>query len=107
MNKKSEFVDSLISQMTVREKIGQISMVITGMNIYDKNGNEFTFRSPFKQQVKDYGIGMMSTLLRADPWSKRTYGTGVELEEREEFVNKVQKYIIENSRLGIPALFDM
>lgn len=107
MNKESEFVNSLISQMTVKEKIGQITMLVSGKDIYDRNDGVFTFRPNFKQQVKEYGIGILSTIIRADPWSKRMYGTGVELEEREEFINKVQKYAIENSRLGIPVLMDM
>lgn len=107
MDKNTEFISSLISQMTVREKIGQLSMVVSGMNTYDKDNGKFTFRPELKKQLKEYGIGIISTLLRADPWSKRTYGTGVELEEREEFVNQFQKYAIENSRLGIPVLIDL
>lgn len=107
MDKSLEFVNSLISQMTIREKIGQITMMVSGMNTYDKTDGKFTFRPHFKQQLSEYGIGIMSTLLRADPWSKRTYGNAVELEEREEFINQFQKYAIENSRLGIPVLIDL
>ena len=107
MNNELEFVNSLIAQMTVKEKIGQITMAISGMNIYDKDNGKFTFRKNFKKQLEEYGIGFMSTLLRADPWSKRTYGNGVELEEREEFVNQFQKYAMEHSRLGIPVLMDL
>ena len=107
MNKELEFVNSLISQMTVKEKIGQITMVVSGMTTYDRDNGKFTFRSHFKKQLEEYGIGIMSTLLRADPWSKRTYGTGVELEEREEFINQFQKYAMEHSRLGIPVLIDL
>ena len=107
MNNELEFVNSLISQMTVKEKIGQITMAISGMNIYDKDNGKFTFRKNFKKQLEEYGIGFMSTLLRADSWSKRTYGNGVELEEREEFVNQFQKYAMEHSGLGIPVLMDL
>ena len=107
MNKELEFVNSLISQMTVKEKIGQLTMVVSGKDSYDKEDGRFSFRPQLKQQLEEYGIGIISTLLRADPWSKRTYGTGVELEEREEFVNQFQKYAIENSRLGIPVLLDL
>lgn len=107
MDKSTEFINSLISQMTVREKLGQLSMVVSGMNTYDRDNRKFTFRPELKKQLEEYGIGIISTLLRADPWSKRTYGTGVELEEREEFVNQFQKYAIEHSRLGIPVLIDL
>ena len=107
MNKELEFVNSLISQMTVKEKIGQITMAVSGKDIYDRDNGIFTFRQHFKKQLEEYGIGIMSTLLRADPWSKRTYGNGVELEEREEFINQFQKYAMEHSRLGIPVLIDL
>ena len=107
MNKEMEFVNSIISQMTVKEKIGQVTMMITGMNTYDRNDGKFNFRPQLKKHLDEYGIGIMSTLLRSDPWSKRTYGTGVELEEREEFVNQFQRYVIDNSRLGIPVLIDL
>ena len=107
MNKETEFVNSLISQMTIKEKIGQITMYIAGLDSYDRDNGKFTFRPHVKKQLEEYGIGIISTLLRADPWSQRTYGTGVELEEREAFVNQFQKYAIEHSRLGIPVLLDL
>ena len=107
MRQKSEFVNSLISQMTIKEKIGQITMLVSGMNTYDRHDGKFTFRPQLKQQLSEYGIGIISTLLRADPWSKRSYGNGVELEEREEFINQFQKFAINNSRLGIPVLIDL
>ena len=34
MKKELDFVNSIISQMTIKEKIGQITMLISGMNIY-------------------------------------------------------------------------
>lgn len=74
MNKELEFVNSLISQMTVKKKIGQITMVVSGKDIYDRDNGKFTFRPHFKKQLEEYGIGIMITLLRADPWSKRTCG---------------------------------
>lgn len=52
MNKELEFVNSLISQMTVKEKIGQITMVVSGMNIYDRNDGKFTFRQHLKGSWK-------------------------------------------------------
>ena len=82
-------------------------MVVSGMNTYDKMDGKFVFRPMLKKQLEEYGIGIISTLLRAEPWSKRTYGTGIELEEREDFVNSFQKFAIENSRLGIPVLLDL
>lgn len=107
MNKDLEFVNNLIAQMTVKEKIGQITMVISGKDSFDKCDGKFTFRPELKKQLEEYGVGIISTLLRSDPWSKRGYGNGVELEEREEFINQFQKFAIENSRLGIPVLIDL
>ena len=48
MRQKSEFVNSLISQMTIKEKIGQITMLVSGMNTYDRHDGKFTFRPQLK-----------------------------------------------------------
>lgn len=107
MDRENAFVNSLLSQMTIREKIGQLTMVVSGLACYDRQGGTFSFRPALKKQLEEYGIGIVSTLLRADPWSQRTYGNGVELEQREEFVNQFQRYVVQHSRLGIPALLDL
>ena len=74
----------LVSSMTVKEKIGQIAQVAAGYRCYtvtDKAEIEFT--DEFKRIVTEYGgIGAISGLLRADPWTKRCYGNGITREMR-------------------------
>lgn len=99
---------ALCQKMTLREKIGQITQTAAGYRCYLKHGHEITFDDTLKRVVSEYGgIGAISGLLRADPWSGRCYGTGIELEEREHAANLLQKYVMEHSRLSIPALIEV
>ena len=109
MDRKTELVNELLSQMTVREKIGQIAQIAAGYRCYtltDDGGIAFT--DEFKKIVADYGgIGAISGLLRADPWSGHYYGNGITREMRIDAVNKLQTYLEENTRLKIPALIEV
>lgn len=40
--------------------------------------------------------------MRADPWTQRTLKTGLNPTLAPKAVNKLQRYVIENTRLGIP-----
>lgn len=98
----------LLSKMTLREKVGQITQEAAGYCCYDVGGDGIVFRDDFKRIVKkNGGLGLISGLFRADPWSQRGYGTGIELENRENAANCLQKYLLENTRLGIPALIEV
>lgn len=98
----------LTSKLTLREKIGQIAQNINGYSCYNKTNNGIEFTDEFKNKVKKYGgIGAISGLLRSDPWTKRGYGSGIELHERVSAANKLQKHLIENTRMGIPALIEV
>ena len=109
MDRKTELVNELLSQMTVCEKIGQIAQIAAGYRCYtltDDGGIAFT--DEFKKIVADYGgIGAISGLLRADPWSGHYYGNGITREMRIDAVNKLQTYLEENTRLKIPALIEV
>ncbi|MGE7056997.1 glycoside hydrolase family 3 N-terminal domain-containing protein, partial [Paenibacillus glucanolyticus] len=52
----------------------------------------------------DGGVGSLYGTLRADPWTGVTLETGLSPREGAEAVNQIQRYAIENSRLGIPIL---
>lgn len=98
----------IVSEMTLREKIGQIAQHVSGYNCYNKVNNTIEFTDDFKNSIKYWGgIGAVSGILRADPWSKRGYGSGIEPQERIEAVQKLQDYIKNNTRLGIPALIEV
>ncbi|MDD2504379.1 MAG: glycoside hydrolase family 3 N-terminal domain-containing protein, partial [Clostridia bacterium] len=50
-------------------------------------------------------VGMFWATLRADPWTQKTLKTGLNPRLAAEATNEMQKYAMENTRLGIPILF--
>lgn len=109
MTKLRKRAEKTVSLMTLKEKIGQIAQIAAGYKCYyltDDGDIEFT--EEFKNTVKEYGgIGAISGVLRADPWTKRYYGTGISLDMRERIVNKLQAYIEANTRMKIPAMIEI
>ena len=95
----------LLSRMTLREKIGQLTQRLYGFGIYRREGDEIRFDDEFRAEVERYsGIGTIYGLHRADPWSARDFETGLVGSLAVKARNQLQKYVIEHSRLGIPAL---
>jgi beta-glucosidase len=75
--------EDLLNRMTVEEKVAQIGCVLAAMGRF----------SDMEQQLKN-GIGQIGTL-----------GGCFTIEKNVEVVQSVQEYLLENTRLGIPALF--
>lgn len=95
----------LISRMTLREKIGQLTQRLYGFGIYRREGEEILFDDEFKAEVERYtGIGTIYGLHRADPWSAKDFETGLVGSLSVKARNQLQRYVIEHSRFGIPAL---
>ena len=99
-----ERIDDLIGRMTTKEKIGQL-LCPMGWGMYTKNGDSLGLSDEFVESVKEMPYGMCWAVLRADPWTQKTLETGLNPRESVEVLNKMQRYAIENSRLGIPILF--
>ena len=98
----------LLNQMTLKEKVGQLSQTVGGYRCFERNGEDFIFTDDFKNFVTEYdGIGAISNILRSDGFTKHNYGTGIELRHRVKVANALQKYVIENSRLHIPVLIEV
>ena len=89
-------VDKLLSQMTLSEKIGQLCCPI-GFNLYDDES--------YKTLIDTLPVGGFWAVLRADPWSQKTLETGPDAHESALIFNKMQRYAVENTRLGIPIYF--
>ena len=89
-------VDNLLSQMTLTEKIGQLCCPI-GFNLYDNES--------YKTLIDTLPVGGFWAVLRADPWSQKTLETGPDARESVLIFNKMQRYAVENTRLGIPIYF--
>ncbi|WP_316821574.1 glycoside hydrolase family 3 N-terminal domain-containing protein [Pedobacter gandavensis] len=93
--------NDLISKMTLEEKIGQLLCPL-GWEMYDRNGNEVTVSQKFKDIVKQKNIGMLWATYRADPWTQKTIANGLNPKLAAKAGNALQRYVLENTRLGIP-----
>jgi len=89
-------VDNLLNQMTLDEKIGQLCCPI-GFNLYDDES--------YKNLIDSLPVGGFWAVQRADPWSQKTLETGPDARESALIYNEMQRYAVENTRLGIPIYF--
>ena len=95
----------LLPRLTLREKIGQLTQRLYGFGIYRREGDEILFDDEFRAEVDRYsGLGTVYGLHRADPWSAKDFETGLTGMLAVKARNQLQKYVIEHSRFGIPAL---
>ncbi|MBT34126.1 MAG: beta-glucosidase [Thalassobius sp.] len=101
--KTEERVADLIGRMTLEEKVGQL-LTLLGWEMYAKDGKKVDASEQFKKAVQERHIGMLWATLRADPWTRKTLETGLTPEQAAKATNALQKYVIENTRLGIPIL---
>ncbi len=83
-------VKDLISRMTLEEKIAQLGSV-SGR----PEGKEKNYLSFIDNGLIRNGIGQISAPARS---------TGLPAKELAEYTNAVQKYLLEKTRLGIPAI---
>ena len=101
---KQDKVETLLSQMTLEEKCGQLTCPI-GFNFYGKEGDSLWLADDFIGMMDTMPLGSCWAVLRADPWSRKTVETGLHPRESAKLLNKMQRYAVENTRLGIPLLF--
>ena len=100
-----ERAEDLLSKMTLREKVGQLTQGLYGFRIYERKGNEVVLSEDFRQEVERYsGLGTLYGLYRADPWSGKNFKTGLDGVLSVKARNQVQAYVLEHSRLRIPVL---
>ena len=96
----------LLRRMTLREKVGQLTQRLYGFACYRRVGDQIELTEEFQAEVARYGgLGALYGLHRADPWSGRDYESGLTDLLAVRARNQVQRYVLEHSRLGIPALF--
>ncbi|MGM9804311.1 MAG: glycoside hydrolase family 3 N-terminal domain-containing protein [Muribaculaceae bacterium] len=98
-----ERIDILLSQMTVNEKVGQLLCPL-GWPMYEKKGNKVDVSELYKKRMDTQPLGSLWAVLRADPWTQKTLITGLNPRLAAEAINKIQRYAVENTRLGIPLL---
>lgn len=100
----SKRIADLLSRMTPEEKAGQICCPL-GWPMYEKTGkNSVTISSTYRELMDKHPVGIFWAVLRADPWTQKTLETGLNPELSAKAINAMQKYAMENTRLGIPVL---
>lgn len=96
-------VKDLLKRMTLEEKVGQLCTLL-GWDMYDRKGDSVGVSEAFKTVITKRHIGSFWATLRADPWTKKTLVTGLTPKLSAKATNALQKYMMENTRLGIPLL---
>lgn len=97
-----ERLQDLLYRMTIEEKVGQLLCPL-GWEMYEIKGNEIVPSDKFERLVKERNAGMLWATYRADPWTKKTLENGLNPVLAAKAGNALQKYVIENTRLGIPV----
>ena len=99
-------VADLLSRMTLEEKAGQL-LCPMGWEMYVKTADgSVEISEKFREQNSGpMPIGSYWAVLRADPWTQKTLTTGLSPRQSAEALNKLQRYAVDSTRLGIPILF--
>jgi beta-glucosidase len=98
-------VDDLLSRMTIEEKAAQMMCVWQqkAKKLVDEQGN-FDFPKAQEAFKDGHGIGQVGRPSDAGaPFSEPERGRNAR--QMAELTNAIQKFFIENSRLGIPVIF--
>ncbi len=96
-----ERVEDLLPRMTLEEKVAQLKCIWnTRMSLYDKDGNvdKEKWDAAFKN-----GLGQWARMSE-DKSSMRNMMRSFTPKEAATLCNQVQKYFLEETRLGIPVL---
>ena len=97
----TERVADLLGRMTLAEKIGQLRCALA-WNYYELKGDKPMPSEQLKKDLREGHIGMLWATYRADPWTQKTLANGLNPKRAAAAGNALQRYAIENTRLGIP-----
>lgn len=97
----NERTADLLSHMTLEEKVGQLLCPL-GWEMYTKEGNTVTYSGKYKNLLDKQHVGMFWAVFRADPWTQKTLENGLTPALAAEAANAMQRYAVEETRLGIP-----
>ncbi len=83
-------IDAVLSRMNLDEKLAQLGCVWCTALVQDE-----AFSETSAQRFLAHGIGEITRIGAT---------TGLRPRQRAEFANAIQRYLVENTRLGIPAI---
>jgi beta-glucosidase len=98
-----ERMEDLLGQMTIDEKIGQLKSNDAKIPIYYKEGNDVYLTDEAKEMLSGNSIGLLTCATMASFWLRDEVGSALEPVMCARLLNKIQKFTIENTRLGIPV----
>ena len=109
MSSNSErYSKELLGRLTLREKVAQLSQTVAGYRGFSREGEDFTFKPEFYQFIAEYGaMGAISNILRADHFAVKQPSEGIEPRHRVKVANQLQREILKNARVPIPALIQV
>jgi beta-glucosidase len=92
-------IEDLLGRMTVEEKVAQVTAIWKAKFRMD-NDEDYSFNPDSARLVIPHGIGHITrpSELTGPPATGRTGA------EEVEYLNAIQKWLVEETRLGIPAL---
>lgn len=98
-------VRDLLARMTLQEKVGQVNQRMYGWDAYRRTADGHRLTDAFRAEVAaGGGMGALYGLQRADAWSGVGFADGITAADAAEVTDAVQRYVVANTRLGIPVL---
>jgi len=97
-------IQTLVKEMTLKEKVGQLNQRLYGWEVYEKTPSGIQLTTKFKKEVARWGsLGFIYGVFRADPWSGKNHETGLTKIEAREVSLMIQQYLRDHTRLKIPV----
>jgi beta-glucosidase len=94
-------VKDLLGRMTLEEKVAQTQCLWSDKQKLYSN-NDFDVKKA--SEILPHGIGQLARPNEGTA-KNNPYGLGLNGKQMAEWTNKIQKYFVENTRLGIPVMF--
>ncbi len=94
-------VKDLLGRMTLEEKVAQTQCIWSQKQKLYSN-KDFDVKKA--AEILPHGIGQLARP-NEGAGADNPYGTGLKGKGMAEWTNKIQKYFVENTRLGIPVIF--
>lgn len=98
-------MDSLLKEMTLKQKAGQLNQKLYGWECYTVVDGEVKLSEKLKEHILEFdGIGAIYGLFRADPWSNINFENGLNYNQAVKLINLIRTFINDNCSLPIMPL---